>query len=59
VAYEDIMSHVAASVSFIGPFPFMMVRGGTSIQAKSTDWPCLVSEKNMIIDDNELPRQIK
>jgi len=37
VAYEDIMSHVAASVSFIVPFPFMMVREGMSIQAESTN----------------------
>jgi hypothetical protein len=28
------MSHVAAFVSFIVPFPSMMVRGGMSIQDK-------------------------
>jgi hypothetical protein len=53
------MSHVAASVSFIVPFPFMMVGKGMSIQAKTDRLALPGQREKTIIDDDELPRQIK
>jgi hypothetical protein len=53
------MSHVAASVSFIVPFPSMMVRGRMSIQDKIDELTLPNQREKTIIADSELPRQIK